>query len=175
MDKTIRIEKAGKAEADRIIDLARRTFVETYGENNDPGNMALYVNESLSPEALREELEDGHARFYVAYLDGDAVGFLKIRDDRPARALEGLRALELQRIYVLKEFQGYNVGKALMEMVKELAREENYQTIWLQVWQKNDKAVRFYQHAGFVVYETASFRLGNDIQDDFLMRYDLYL
>jgi len=59
-------------------------------------------------------------------------------------------------------------------MIKELARKDGYQTIWLQVWQKNNKAIRFYQKAGFTVFETASFLLGSSSQQDFLMRYDLY-
>jgi ribosomal protein S18 acetylase RimI-like enzyme len=61
-----------------------------------------------------------------------------------------------------------------MEKIKSLGKEENYPVIWLQVWQQNHKAIRFYQNAGFVVYETTGFRFGNDIQQDYLMRYDLY-
>jgi ribosomal protein S18 acetylase RimI-like enzyme len=67
------------------------------------------------------------------------------------------------------------VGKALMEKIKSLAKEESYPVIWLQVWQQNSKAIRFYQNAGFVVYETTGFRFGNEIHQDFLMRHDLYL
>ena len=58
-------------------------------------------------------------------------------------------------------------------MVKHLAKSEGFKAIWLQVWQKNNKAIRFYQKVGFVVYETATFILGDDVQQDFLMRYDL--
>jgi ribosomal protein S18 acetylase RimI-like enzyme len=173
MEKTITIEKARPQDADFILDLARKTFVETYGEYNDPKNVELYVNESFSNEVIAEELNTPDARFYIAYLDGAPVGFCKLRHDRQPKAIEG-RALEVQRIYVLKEFQGYNAGKALMEKIKSLAKEEKYPVVWLQVWQQNDKAIRFYQNAGFVVYETTGFRFGNEIQQDYLMRYDLY-
>jgi ribosomal protein S18 acetylase RimI-like enzyme len=173
MEKQIIIEKARPEDADFIIELGRRTFVETYGEFTDPGNVELYVNESFTDKVIAEELSTPHARFYIAYLEGMPVGFCKLRNNRQPKAIEG-RTLEVQRIYVLKEFQGYHVGKALMEKVKQIAREERYKVIWLQVWQKNEKAIRFYQNAGFVVYDTTGFQFGKEIQQDYLMRYDLY-
>jgi ribosomal protein S18 acetylase RimI-like enzyme len=175
MEKTITIEKAGPNHVPIILGLALKTFVETYGEHNDPQNMEIYMRESFSEEVIARELGDQHARFFIAYLDGVPVGFTKLRDDRLAKTLEAVRTLEIQRIYILKEYQGYNAGKALMEKIKEVAKDEHYQTVWLQVWQQNYKAIRFYQRAGFVVYETTPFKLGNEIHQDFLMRYDLYL
>ena len=175
MDKTITIEKAGPEHGHIILGLAKKTFVETYEEHNDPENMEMYVREAFSEEVITKELRNPHARFFIAFLDGEPVGFTKLRDDRQAKTLEKVRALEVQRIYILKEYQGYNAGKALMEKIKSVAREDLYQTIWLQVWQQNNKAIRFYQRAGFVVYETTLFRLENEMHQDFLMRYDLYL
>ena len=175
MEKPITIEKAGLGHAGVILGLAKKTFVETYAEHNDPQNMEIYLRESFSEEVITSELSNEHARVFIAYLDGEPVGFTKLRDDRQTKTLEAVRALEVQRIYILKEYQGYHAGKSLMEKIKSVAREERYQTIWLQVWQQNNKAIRFYQRAGFVVYETTEFRLGNEIHQDFLMRYDLYL
>lgn len=173
-ENPIKIEQAGREQAEIIVELARKTFVETYGEYNDPLNMEHYVNEHFADTVIREELEDAHSRLFIAYLDGEAVGFAKLRDNRTGKSLEGIRALEIQRIYVLKEYQGYHVGKALMEKIHEIAREGRYQTLWLQVWQQNLKALKFYQKAGFVVYETTGFQLGKELQQDFLMRYDLF-
>ncbi len=175
MHKTITIEKAGPEHVHIILGLATKTFVETYGEFNDPQNVQQYISESFSEALIRSELSNVHVSFFVAYLDGLPVGFTKLRNDRKAKALEGVRTIEVQRFYVLKEFQGYNAGKALMEKIMAEARLGGYHTIWLQVWQKNDKAIRFYQRAGFVVYETTSFQFGNEIHQDFLMKYELYL
>ena len=174
MEKTIEIKPAGRPEADLIADIARKTFMETYGEMNTPENMEAYLNSQFSDEKLLEELQHPRTRFFLAYLDGIPAAFTKVRDDRKAKKLEEIRAIEIQRIYVLQEYQGFSLGKAMLDMIKELARKDGYQTIWLQVWQKNNKAIRFYQKAGFTVFETASFLLGSSSQQDFLMRYDLY-
>jgi len=174
MEKTIEIKPAGRPEADLIADIARKTFMETYGEMNTPENMEVYLNSQFSDEKLLEELQHPRTRFFLAYLDGIPAAFTKVRDDRKAKKLEEIKAIEIQRIYVLQEYQGFSLGKAMLDMIKELARKDGYQTIWLQVWQKNNKAIRFYQKAGFTVFETASFLLGSSSQQDFLMRYDLY-
>ena len=174
MEKTIEIKPAGRPEADLIADIARKTFMETYGEMNTPENMEVYLNSQFSDEKLLEELQHPRTRFFLAYLNGIPAAFTKVRDDRKAKKLEEIKAIEIQRIYVLQEYQGFSLGKAMLDMIKDLARKDGYQTIWLQVWQKNNKAIRFYQKAGFTVFETASFLLGSSSQQDFLMRYDLY-
>jgi ribosomal protein S18 acetylase RimI-like enzyme len=174
MEKRIEIRPAGLPEAQMIADIARKTFMETYGEMNTPENMEAYLNSQFSDEKLVEELEHPRTRFFLAYLNGIPVAFTKLRDDRKAKKLEEIKALEIQRIYVLQEYQGFSMGKAMVDMIKDVARKDGYQTIWLQVWQKNNKAIRFYQKAGFTVFETANFLLGNSCQQDFLMRYDLY-
>jgi diamine N-acetyltransferase len=173
MEKTIHIRPAGTEDASLISDIARKTFMETYGEMNTPENMEDYLQSQFAHDKIMEELLNRNARFFLAYLEEVPVAFTKVRNDRQIKKLEDIKALEIQRIYVLQEYQGFSVGKAMLDMVKELARNEGYKTIWLQVWQKNNKAIRFYQKGGFVVFETANFKLGNDIQQDFLMRYDL--
>lgn len=175
VEKQLAIQQAKPGEELTLLDMARQTFQETYGEFNDPLNMEIYLQEQFSESIIRKELEDPHARYFIASLDGKSVGFVKLRNDRKAKSLEKNRTIEIQRIYVLKEYQGYQIGKALMDFVKKMAREERYQNIWLQVWQKNQRALRFYQTAGFVVFDTTTFQLGKDIQADFLMKYDLYL
>lgn len=155
--------------------MAQQTFRETYAAFNDPEDMDLYISQVYAPNAIRNELSGTGGRYYLADLDGQPVGFVKLREE-PVRRLESNKqALEIQRLYVLKDYQGYQVGRALMDHVKGIAREEGFAAIWLQVWQKNQKAIRFYQTAGFVVYNTAPFQLGKDVQSDFLMKYDLYL
>jgi len=174
MEKTIQIRVAGIQDAGLINEIARKTFMETYGEMNTPENMEAYLQSQFSDEKIKEEMESRHSRFFLAYLDEIPVAFTKVRDDRRAKKLEHIKALEIQRIYVLQEYQGFSLGKAMLDMIKGLAHKEGYQTIWLQVWQKNSKAIRFYQKAGFMVFETASFLLGSSNQQDFLMRYDLF-
>lgn len=170
----IHIEQANDSQAGLVAELARKTFIETYGETSNPENLQLYVEAHFTPERISGELADHAFRFYIAWINDKPVGFTKIRRDRKPKGISGLKCLEIERIYVLQEFQGFSVGKELMQLVKGLARLEGDQVLWLQVWQKNDKAIQFYRKAGFVVYETNSFEFGREIHQDFLLRFDLY-
>lgn len=157
-----------------ITDLAKRTFIETYAELSNPENLQLYLDRHFTVEQIEAELSDPACRFYLAWKGNQLAGFVKIRKDRQPKGIENMKALEIQRIYVLQEFQGFSVGKELIRLVKDIAKSEQDQVIWLQVWQKNEKAIQFYRKAGFVVYETANFEFGNEIHQDFLLRFDLY-
>lgn len=174
MENKLFIRPALPEDAALIAKLASKTFMETYGEMNTPENMASYLETQFSVSTILAELSNHNAQFYLVYVNDIAAAFTKLRQDRTPKNLENGLFLEIQRVYVLKEFQGLHIGKTLIGMVKQLAKKEGFKAIWLQVWQKNNKAIRFYQKAGFTVYETASFVLGNDVQQDFLMRYNLY-
>ena len=172
--ETIHISPASAEQAGLVAELARKTFLETYGETSNLENLQLYVDAHFTTEKISGELADPAFRFYIAWIHEKPVGFTKIRRDRQPKGISGLKCLEIERIYVLQEFQGFSVGKELMQLVKGLARDEGDQVLWLQVWQKNDKAILFYRKAGFVVYETNSFEFGREIHQDFLLRFDLY-
>ncbi|MBX3257847.1 MAG: GNAT family N-acetyltransferase [Chitinophagaceae bacterium] len=175
MSNVIHIRKAERHDSGTIVDLGRRTFVETYAEVGGNEALEAYVRQKFSPEKIEEELNNPFARFYIGFVNDIAVAFTKLRNDRKAKGLEEKKAVEIERIYVLKEYQGFKVGKEMMEKCRQLAIEEKYDTIWLQVWQHNSKAISFYQKAGFVVFETAVFNFTPTVQqDDFLMRLDLY-
>jgi ribosomal protein S18 acetylase RimI-like enzyme len=170
----IYIAQADSSQAGLIAELARKTFIETYGDLSNPDNLQLYVDSHFTPEQIASELANPAFRFYIAWINNTAVGFTKIRKDRQPKGITGKKCMEIERIYVLQEFQGFSIGKELMKLVKQIAKEEGDQVIWLQVWQQNEKAIQFYRKSGFVVYETHTFDFGNEIHQDFLLRFDLY-
>jgi len=174
MDTEIKVCKADQNCAGTIAELARKTFVETYGESGSKEDVRNYIEDKFAFKMVEEELKAEAIDFFVAKAGDRTVGFTKIRSDRKGKNLEDKKCLEIERIYVLKEYQGFHVGKELMNTIKEIARKGGFETIWLQVWQKNTKAVQFYQKAGFVAYETTTFHYGSSFHHDFIMRLDLY-
>ena len=82
-------------------------------------------------------------------------------------------AVEIERIYVLKEFQRKKLGQQMLEKVIELAKNLKAKYIWLGVWEKNIKAIRFYERNGFERIGEQDFMLGLEKQTDYLM--NLYI
>ncbi len=175
MDNSIYIRKATIEDCNTIVDLGRKTFVETYSEITDNIALQAYIEKKFTPEVIEKEMNKPDACFYIGFLNNEPTAFTKMRSDRKAKGMEQVNSIEIERIYVLKEYQGLKVGKLMMDSCKEIAREDMYDMIWLQVWQHNTKAIQFYQKAGFVIYETTTFNYTKDItQEDFLMRFNLY-
>ncbi len=51
----------------------------------------------------------------------------------------------------------------------EEARRWECDVIWLDVWEKNPRAIAFYERWGFVKVGEQDYQLGNDLQLDWLM------
>lgn len=135
--------------------------------------MSTYLEESLNIIKLRTELDNPDSKFYFAILNNEIIGYLKLNFGSAQTELKDDAGVELERIYVLKEFQGKKAGQLLYAKALEIAQTRNAQYLWLGVWEKNLKAIRFYQKNGFVEFDTHFFRLGNDIQTDIMMKVHL--
>lgn len=81
--------------------------------------------------------------------------------------------MEIERIYVAKEFQGKGLGRRLMTYAISAAMQRKKAYVWLGVWEKNEKALAFYRKNGFYQIGTHTFVMGDDPQTDYIMRKDL--
>ena len=166
----LRIEKVTEKDAALITELSRSTFYDTYHEYNTAEDMQQFLDTYFYEENIRNELARPTNDCFVVYDDHIPAGYVNLRESENPTALNGLNVLELARIYVVKDKIGTGAGKLLMEKSIELAKQKNKAAIWLCVWQKNPRAIQFYERWGFEIFTTAKFILGKDVQDDFLMK-----
>lgn len=174
MPEPVKITKAGPEDAIDILELSRKTFIETYFEVSDKTQVLKYLDTHITLHKIKEDLQNQTILFYIARKGLHSIGFLKLEENKFPKGIADKKCLLLNKLYVLQEFHGKSVGKELMNLAKEYAKTNLFQVIWLQVWQKNEKAIQFYQHAGFVVYETCLFDYYESPEQDFLLRFDLY-
>ena len=166
------IRAASAADAERLSEFAERVFDETFGRLNDEGDMASYLNEAFSPEIQRAEIT---ARGAIVLIDEDPssraiTGYLHIAlSDAPA-CVTGPAVLELKRLYVDSSQHGRGIGKQLLDEGIARARAEGARTLWLGVWEKNDKAQVFYAREGFTRVGEQPFILGSDTQTDWILQ-----
>ena len=172
MDK-IEITRATFNELDQLQKIGRQTFYETFSSVNTEENMNKYLEEGFSKEKLTDELSDKKAEFYFVTLDSKVIGYLKLNFGQSQTELKDDKALEIERIYVLKEFHGKKVGQLLYDKAIELAKLTKADYIWLGVWEENPRAINFYKKNGFVEFDKHIFRLGDDDQTDIMMRLQL--
>ena len=169
----INIEKVTPTRIDQLQKISRQTFFETFSAANTEQNMTKYLEEELSIDKLTRELTNKDSEFYFATLDTDVIGYLKLNFGQSQTELKDDKAIEIERIYVLKKFHGKKVGQLLYEKVIEIARQINTGYIWLGVWEKNSRAINFYKKNGFVEFDKHIFKLGADEQTDIMMKLQL--
>ena len=172
MDR-IQTKKIGLTDIEQLQMIGRQTFRETFANGNTEEDMEKYLEEGFSIEKLTAELSDKSSEFYFATLDNKVIGYLKLNYGQAQTELKDHKALEIERIYVMKEFHGKQVGQILYNIVLEIARKSNADYLWLGVWEKNPRAINFYKRNGFVEFDKHIFKLGDDEQTDIMMRLKL--
>ena len=173
MDLNIKIQQINNSHIAALQQIGRQTFSETFAESNSAENMAKYLEEAYSLEKLTEELNNPNSFFYFAMLDEKVIGYLKINMGGSQTEIKDNDALEIERIYVLKEFHGKNVGQLLFDKAITIAKELQVAYVWLGVWEENKRALQFYTKNGFVEFDQHVFVLGDEAQTDIMMKLEL--
>jgi diamine N-acetyltransferase len=171
--KSIEIQKVTINEIGQLQKIGKQTFYETFSAGNSEENMIKYLDEAFSVEKLMTELSDNNAEFYFATLDNTVIGYLKLNFGQSQTELQDDKAIEIERIYVLKDFHGKRVGQILYDQAIHIAKQKNAEYVWLGVWEENPRAINFYKKNGFVEFDKHVFILGNDGQTDIMMKLKL--
>lgn len=171
MNLSIRL--ATKDDAVLIADISRKTFYDTFAADNSKEDMDKFLAEQFTRGRLILEVGAQENIFLLAYIDGSVAGYVKLREGKQPVEIKAEQALEIARLYVLEEFIGQKVGAALMKESIAIAKGKGKELIWLGVWEKNKRAIDFYQRWGFEKFSECDFLLGDDLQRDWLMKKSL--
>ncbi|MFN0109538.1 MAG: N-acetyltransferase family protein [Blastocatellia bacterium] len=170
---TPEIRPATVADAEKLTELAARTFYDAFADMNTPANMKAYMSKAFSVEQLTAELGDARARFLIAEADGAMIGYGKLLVGEIPSTITGPNPIELVRLYIDKKCLGAGVGNDLMKACMDEARSLGHRTIFLGVWEHNYRAQAFYFRWNFRVVGNHIFQMGNDAQMDWLMEREL--
>ena len=169
----INIIKVGLKDVLKLQEIATITFKETFSSSNSQEDMRNYLAKSFSQNQLMKELESENSLFYFAKIEHKIVGYLKLNFAQGQTEINDMNSLEIERIYVLNSFKGNKIGQTLFEKTVFIAKEMNFTSIWLGVWEKNTSAINFYLKNGFEKFDQHIFKLGNDEQIDWMMKLKL--
>ena len=169
----ITIRKVTVTDLDALLAFSKQTFFDAFYHQNKPEDITAYADKNLTATKLHQEINNPSSAFYFALINQEIVGYVKLNFGPAQSDLKDDASLEIERIYVSKKHQGKQIGKQLMDFAIQTAIENQLQYIWLGVWDKNHRAIKFYQQSGFELFGSHDFMLGNDLQCDVLMRKEL--
>ena len=164
-----RIRPGTLADAAPLAALAARTFAETFAADNRPEDMAAHLAGSYGESRQAAELADPDRVTLVADAAGSLVAFAQLRPSTPPSCVPPGRSLELQRFYLDRAAHGSGLARRLMTEVFAAARLRGAGGVWLGVWERNARAIRFYVKCGFADVGSQAFVLGSDPQTDRVM------
>ena len=171
--ENISIRKVSANELEALREISISTFIESFGADNTEDNLNAYLQQSRSIEKLASEYNTAGSAFYFAILEQKPIGYLKINTGEAQIENRDKNSLEVERIYVLKEFQNFKVGQLLLDAAIRIARDIHCEFIWLGVWEHNLRAIKFYERNGFSFFGKHEFMLGLDPQTDLLMKKEV--
>jgi diamine N-acetyltransferase len=132
--------------------------------------MREYLRSAFSLDAQQEVLAESDAAGFIAEDAGHAaIGYALMKRGSRAAGVTGTRPVEVQRIYSDQAWHGRGVGALLMNACIEQARAWHGDELWLAVWERNPRAIAFYQKSGFQIVGRKTFQLGRDLQQDIVM------
>lgn len=153
---------------------------EAFGPPHNPAELVEdYIQSTITVSQLGAELMDIRSTFFLLeQADGAVVGYAKMRRHVPPRRMpapyrQAGSAVEIQRIYLLQTCTGQGQGRMLMQHCLDWASKEGYKAVWLGVWERNKRALAFYEKFGFQRFGFHYFQFGSERQRDYWLQKQL--
>ena len=156
-DKSLTIRPAESGNAAELAELARLTYSVAFGHSFSEADLAAHLETHLSTERFAQIIENDVVLLII--VRGRIVGYVQFGEAGADSAREGDQ--ELRRLYVHPDFQNQGYGAALMKSALRHPTMKNAPTIFLDVWEKNPGAQRFYQRFGFEATGVRSFEVAS--------------
>ena len=163
------IRRATVADAATVAELAAHTFADWFGAHNRSEDMEAHRVRLYGEAQQRREIEDPAGVTLLVERDGAAIAYAQIRRGAAPKCVVGEAPVEIARFYVDRPFHGQGIAQALMREAIEAARSLGGSTLWLGVWERNPRAIAFYEKCGFRDRGSHPYLVGNDLQTDRVM------
>jgi diamine N-acetyltransferase len=165
----VTIRPAGVEDVALLVQMGEEAFFTAYAEAIAHEPLATFAARVFAPERVAAELAEQPGSYLIIEVDGEAAGLAQLRAGEAPAEVNGSRPVELSKIYLLDRWIGRGLGAALMEACLEEARRLGYETMWLGVWERNPRAIGFYEKWGFAAVGEVPFPFEGEMQRDVVM------
>lgn len=163
------LRAAAEEDAAGLAELAERTFRDAFGAMNGAEDMDRHCAKAYGPEIQAAEIRDPDRATLLCHAGDRLVGYGQLRWKSASPCVVASRPAEIQRLYVDAPWHGTGVAPCLMEALLAEAARGGADLAWLGVWERNPRAIRFYEKSGFEGVGEHVFLLGSDAQRDLVL------
>tara|TARA_R110002073_G_scaffold53840_4_gene138905 strand:- start:109045 stop:109563 length:519 start_codon:yes stop_codon:yes gene_type:complete len=155
----IKILKATIEHIETLAPLSVEAFIPAHGHSSPKKDIESYIAQNFSTQNFKKELTNPAFEYYLIYYNNKAVGFSKVIFNTPHEKVVSQNVTKMERLYILKECYGLNLGAELMQFNIDLGKKNNQEGIWLEVWVENGRAIKFYTKMGFEIIGRYDFKV----------------
>jgi len=143
-----KIVKATVFDAKILSKVSVESFLVPHGHSSPKHDIEAYISKNFSEDNLRIELSEPTNEYYLIYHNDQLAGFSKVIFNISNENVEVQNITKMERLYLLKEFYGLNLGKVLFDFNIALSKKNQQKGVWLEVWVENYRAISFYSKMG---------------------------
>lgn len=126
--------------------LGRLTWSESHGPYIEDKNEVLqYLDTKFSVSQTKQNLNNPNHLYYIIYMNDIPAGYAKTVLNSSNINITTQNSCQLERIFILNEFISLKIGQQLLSYTEVQARKLQLNTMWLTVYIKNLRAIRFYE------------------------------
>lgn len=146
-----------------IVEMIRKVWTSTYRHILTEKQLDFMQIEFNTISVFQKQWDLGQV-FYIALDQQKIIGFTSL--------LQLNEIIRIPKLYVDSTFQRKGVGKKLLQTVEKYARDNQLNSIELNVNRYN-KALYFYRRYGFYILSSVDISFGDFWLNDYVMRLDL--
>jgi ribosomal protein S18 acetylase RimI-like enzyme len=165
---TITYRDASPPDAAALDCIFDTSFCDTFAHLYRPEDLNAFLS-GFGVADWEEQLKDQAYAFRVGEADGEPVGYIKLGPMKLPVETDR-RALLLDQLYILKDHHGVGIAHGLMDWALAEARRRGAEELYLTVYVDNHRARRFYDRYGFEAVGRYDFMVGEQADQDIIMR-----
>ena len=166
--ENIKIRKADLGDASNLAVLKQQVWIATYAVEGIRTEFSDYVLSEFTVENTRNTILNNNKFIYVAEIDNHLIGCLEISFNVKC-PVETETGPEIAVLYVLERYTGMGIGKTLLNRALSLCNELKFNSVWLTVYHKNERAINFYLKQKFNDQGSTYFEMGGNQYENKVM------
>lgn len=142
-----------KSDFKSVRKILLETWLDTYRFIPEE-DIRYHLEKFYSEEKLNILFIDPYTQCFISESNGEPAGWIKLYENRSQKRFY------LSSLYILPKYQNKGIGRLLTNKAIEIARQKNYDRIWLGVMKDNIKALEWYKKNDFNFIEEEPFQMG---------------
>jgi ribosomal protein S18 acetylase RimI-like enzyme len=158
------LRQAERSDASELSELTIETYVGAFGHSFSADDLAAEMRANTSEACFERYVDEDIV--LIGEIDRRVVGYVQFGAVGTGIEAAHPEDREVRRVYVRPGFQGQGIGRRLMDAAFDHPQLRGACNVYLEVWERNLGAQRFYQRHGFEVIGARRFEVASGAPTD---------